>query len=143
MNIPQEKLSLVRQILADYLATPFTRSGDYRTTAKEYSAVPVFEGWTAITFLRTDGTFFNLDTEDRPGQITPENNEIWQLASLVYSSEKHPLFQQLLPKRPANARPCDSCDGEGWITPRNVVNPTRIVCGECGGVGWRALAPAP
>jgi hypothetical protein len=135
--IPQEKQQLIRQILTDYLSVPFTRSGDYRTAAKEHDAVPVFEGWTAITFLRTDGTFFNLDTEDHPGQITQENDEVWQLASLVYSSEKHPLFQQLLPDRPTEAESCDFCGSEGWITPRNVTNPTRIVCGRCGGVGWR------
>ena len=134
--ISSEKLPLIREILNAYLKSPFTLSGDYREIAKQYGAVPVFEGWTAITFLPTDGTFFNYDTEDRPGTVTPEEQELWQLASLVYSTEKHELFSKLLPGRPLNAPDCDFCDGIGWITPTNVPNPTRIVCGHCGGVGW-------
>ena len=140
MIVPSEKHVVIAQILADYLDRPFSTSGDFRSIARAHQAVPAFENWTAITFLRTDGTFFNYDTEDNPGQITPENDEIWQFAALTYAARKHPRFAELLPKRSANAQQCDFCGGAGWITPKNVLKATEIVCGECGGLGWRTPA---
>jgi hypothetical protein len=134
MIVPPEKRGVIAMILADYLERPFSTSGDFRSIARAHHAVPAFENWTSITFLRTDGTFFNYDTEENPGQITPETNEIWQLSALSYAARKHPRFNELLPARPANARPCDSCGGAGWIAPSKA---TEIVCGECGGLGWR------
>jgi hypothetical protein len=140
MTIPPDKLHVIREILATYLETPFTRSGDFRDIARQYSAVPTFEGWTAITFLRTDGTFFNYETEDRLGEITSEDNEEWQLASLRYASEKYPRFAELLPTRPLDATECSFCRGEGLFLPKTLGNPSRIVCGECGGTGWKRLS---
>ena len=144
MRISSEKAQIIERILADYLDRPFTKSGDFREVAQTQKAVPVFEGWTAITFLRTDGTFFNLNTETKPGEITSETDERWQLSSLTYASEQHPLFRQLLPERPADAESCRFCTGAGWIDVRSLSpSPTRLLCGECGGVGWRRAAKAP
>jgi hypothetical protein len=136
MDIPPHKHGLIEELLAEYLQRPFTRSGDFREAARLHGAVPVFEGWTEVIFLRTNGSFFTLDTESGTGTISTEVDHIWQLASLTYATDLHPKFRQLLPDRPAKTLSCGLCNGHGWFTPANSVNAKAIVCGQCGGTGW-------
>jgi hypothetical protein len=139
MSIPTEKLPVIATILADYLAQPFTPTGDFRAVARERCAVPVFENWATITFLKTDGTFFDYETVDWPGARTPEHTDLWQRTVLAYGTRLHPRFAELLPERPAEANNCSVCEGRGWFTPRNT-HASEMVCAACGGVGWELPA---
>lgn len=138
MNFSTEQLAIIGEILADYLERPFPGVEDLRAVALEHSAVPTFRNWTETTFLKTDGTFFKYETDDfvRAGEITPEMNQQWQHSSLRYAAGAHPRFLELLPKRPVGAATCPVCQGEGLVLPRNVVNPSKLACSECWGVGW-------
>src|SRR5207248_3431588 len=101
--------------------------------AREH-AVPLYASWTGTTFLRTDGQFFTLNQEDRPGEFLPESSEHWQICCLATASRRDQSFLPLLPQRTTAAVDCSSCDGRGYLEVGE--QKLDITCGECAGLGW-------
>ena len=132
MQIPASKHYIIVTLLRRYLAHPEVSS--LTQIAREHQAVPLYGSWTGTTFLRTDGVFFTLDQEDRPGEFIPESDEHWQIACLATAARDDPSFRPLLPERSSAATVCSFCDGRGFLQVGE--RKVDITCGECAGLGW-------
>jgi hypothetical protein len=55
-----------------------------------------------------------------------------RLLSIAVASERWPEIASLLPQRPADARTCPACHGQGTVP----LAPPRIFCNVCGALGW-------
>lgn len=59
------------------------------------------------------------------------------VGAFVKASERHGLFQQLVPERPATAHSCAACGSSGRVVFKDIRGAdTPIWCGKCEGVGW-------
>ena len=61
--------------------------------------------------------------------------------AFLKAAERHPLFRQLVPSRPADAPPCEACAGDGSMRFTDVHGRDgAIYCPQCEGLGWHLLA---
>jgi len=73
--------------------------------------------------------------------IGGEDPDVWRVASreerisaLILGAERMPQLLVLLPKRQPQDRHCTACKTTGYVLGG------RILCRECGGTGWVAVA---
>ena len=131
MRIAPQLLSLVELTLSDYLNEPTLGDADF---ARRYRALPLYAGWTGITYLTASGEFWFRNHEYDPPRIENNLNDASKIVALVLASERHPELVRLLPTRPRDAVDCEDCAGKGRITVGDVSN---IICGQCSARGWR------
>jgi hypothetical protein len=87
----------------------------------------------SMSFLRSDGTFLEYESDPFPERLIRETTEIDTVA-LAWGAERYPWLTALFPPRPAHARDCDKCAGtRRWGKDRNY-----IYCPACSALGWVA-----
>jgi len=96
----------------------------------EFSALPLYIGWTETIGIRADGEIVRWSTEGEYIGVRPVEDPIWVRAGLVEGSKRYPGLQALIPARPPDARTCPVCSGAGYPP-----GWPHIGC-SCGGVGW-------
>ena len=108
---------------------------------RTHSAIPLLADLGGAVLLRADGTILELEW-DQESELKPrERGEFANTVPLVAGVERYPWLAALLPRRPADAPACASCDGAGSISPSR--GSGRVFCGQCGALGWVAVQPAP
>jgi hypothetical protein len=94
-----------------------------------FNALPLYLGWTETIGIRPDGEFVQWSTEGDYSGVEPVEDRIWVLSALVEGARQYPQLQALLPERPSSAVDCQCL--KHWLFASG-----KILCGECGGVGW-------
>lgn len=106
----------------------------------EQGVVLLDGGMGPALYIGLDGTIVIWHyMEDESPRITDDLKDI--AAALLVGAEKQglPELLELLPQRPADGVVCELCSGSRWIQVGIKLDkrtPGRIVCVECGGVGW-------
>ena len=108
----------------------------------ERNAYPLHGNQVYLWAIRPDGVVLWIDHEAFALPTEPEADLSALYAALVQGARRHPELRELIPPRPADARPCEVCGGTGG--PVTLATPTPVVediCYGCDGLGW--LIPAP
>jgi hypothetical protein len=120
-GIPGEAMHVYGSIGTDAALTSLGEIwvGDYDVDAGDGSP-------SAITWRRTDG--------------------LERLGFIVVAARRFAALRALLPARPANAATCASCRATGdWhmfsADRKESLRIRGMICNDCGGMGWHALAP--
>ncbi len=127
-----EAEAAVRRLMAEPPADPWVREQCQRLEA-------AFVGWDLWSsfFLRPDGNVVILgENVDRPEEFSVYSKDERQLSALVKLSHRHPEFAALLPARESDAVDC-RCVGIPLFAPG------RVICSECGGLGWLPASQTP
>jgi len=99
---------------------------------RSHRAIALMGTIGAIWGLRSDGTFWQFDTEF-DGSIAPLPEER-EILAIAYGAERHPWLKELLPVRPEESGPCPICHGERKFQ----VSVGLVMCPACRGLGWVA-----
>lgn len=97
---------------------------------EQFTALPLYIGWTETIGLRPDGEIVRWSTEGDYKVVLPVEDPIWFRAGLIEGAKRFPGLRHLIPSRPADAETCPVCGGVGY--PPGL---PHIGC-SCGGVGW-------
>jgi hypothetical protein len=95
----------------------------------EFSALPLYLGWTETIGIRADGELVRWSTEGEYSGVRPVEDRTWMLSALVSGAERHPELRALLPERPTEAIDC-------LCRKVPLLASGKVLCGECGGIGW-------
>jgi hypothetical protein len=95
----------------------------------EFTALPLYVGWTETIGLRADGEFVSWSTEGDYVGIQSVEDQSWVVSALVVGSDRYPELRPLLPVRGPGAVDCPC-----RAIPLCVSG--KLLCGECGGLGW-------
>jgi len=117
--------------IEEFLADEDPRFAWVRTAIRKFEFLPLYLGWVAVLGLRPDGSLVSWDNEDDPEVLKPLSDSYWGRMAICQGAKKYPELVSLLPRRPAEARDCESCKGTGQLEGL----PQTIICG-CGGLGW-------
>ncbi len=96
----------------------------------EFSALPLYLGWSETIGIRSDGELVYWSTEGDFSGVRPVDDRRWMLSALVGGIKWYPNLRALLPERPTNAVDC-SCRKIPLLASG------KVLCGDCGGVGWQ------
>lgn len=96
----------------------------------EFSALPLYYGWTDTIGIRADGELISWSTEWEYAGTRPVKDRVWMIVALISGSERYEPLRALLPNRPTDAADCDACFN------KPVFAAYRLFCGKCGGIGW-------
>jgi len=97
---------------------------------KQRDGLPLNGNQIYIWALRPDGEILCIDHESFAHHTEPETDPLTCFAMMVQGARKDPELRDAIPRPPANARPCDSCSGNG-------AGPGQESgCMSCGGRGW-------
>jgi hypothetical protein len=122
---------MVAKHLAELLARepdPYSRDLSLRV-ASVTGCLPIYEDMGGTILLAPSGDLFFYD--DGSETMNPVEDRVWENIALVSLAKKYPDLAEVLPVRPENAVDCPLCLGTGRVTSLN------LLCGECGGTGWR------
>lgn len=106
-------------------------SRELRSVATVLGALPIFFDADGTIAIRRDGTLLSYrwaTDHSLTSEIAPRD----RLVALVVGAEKYPELRELLPARPADARPCPACSGTGL--PLSDEELSAIRCGTCCGL---------
>ena len=126
--------------LNDYISSEFARqreSGWIRAAGADAPEAMLLWGTLGYAaFLSADGrVWIERDAFDNPSVREATTQE--SIGVFVKASERHALFSQMIPMRPADARSCAECGGNGRIPFTDTKGAdSPIWCGECEGLGW-------
>jgi hypothetical protein len=82
-------------------------------------------------YLRPNGEVVIVGEDfDHPDVDSIYSDRLRVLSVLVWGSRRYPELRELLPRREPRATDC-RC-----IQHPNIFGPGKIICSECGGVGW-------
>jgi hypothetical protein len=94
-----------------------------------YRALPLMGTIGVVWLLRSDGTFWKVDSDlGVPFEPLPENLHI---TALVYGTERYPWLASLLPSRPVDSVACAHCRGTGRLGADGA-----FFCPDCDALGW-------
>ena len=96
----------------------------------ELNALPLYYDWSGAIGIRPDGEIVHWDYDNQDAGTQEVIDIVWVRTGLVAGAKRYPHLRSLIPKRPANARACEMCQGTG-IFPQF----TNVICG-CSGLGW-------
>jgi hypothetical protein len=95
----------------------------------------MFAGLGDPMYLTFDGRVLVLDMlEDVPPREAANFQEAASAIVVGAKNRKSPELLTLLPMRPQSAADCNECDKTGW---QQITETITIVCGKCGGLGWK------
>ena len=95
----------------------------------EFGALPIYVGWTETVGIRPDGQFVRWSTAGEYAGALPLEDTDWVVIALVVGVELYPELRSLLPQRGPGAVDC-ACRAHPLLASG------KVVCGECGGLGW-------
>jgi hypothetical protein len=99
--------------------------------AHRLGALPIGCDMWAEYFLRPNGEVVIVGAElDEPDVDTVCTDRLKVVSVLVWGSERYPSLRELLPIREAGATDC-LC-----LQHPNFFGPGKLICQECGGLGW-------
>ena len=101
------------------------------THAARLGALPI--GWSlwAEYYLRPNGEVVIVGEDlDHPDMDSVYSDRLSVLRVLVWGSERYPELRELLPEREPSAIDC-LC-----LQHPNLFGPGKVICSECGGLGW-------
>ena len=108
-----------------------------RTHAARLNALPIGGSMWADYYLRPNGEVVVVGEDfDRPDVDSVYSDRARVLMMLVWGSERYPELRELLPVREPGAVDC-VC-----VQHPNIFGPGKVICSECGGVGWLPTKPA-
>jgi hypothetical protein len=118
----------VARFIADL---PATARDPARTHSARLGALPIGGSMWADYYLRPTGEVVVVGEDyDHPDVDTVHTDRLQVLSALVWGAERYPELGELLPARPAGAADCRCREHP------DVYGPGRLICGECGGMGW-------
>jgi hypothetical protein len=107
------------------------------THAARLAALPIGGSLWADYYLRPNGEVVIVGEDlDRPDVDSVYMDRLKVLSMLVWGSERYPELRELLPLREPGATDC-LC-----LQHPNFFGPGKMICSECGGVGWLPASPA-
>ena len=95
----------------------------------DFGALPLYLGWTETIGIRPDGEVISWSTESEFAGVRSVEEWTWVLSALVAGSDRYPELRRLLPEQGPGAVDC-SCRNQLLFVSG------KVLCGECGGVGW-------
>jgi hypothetical protein len=105
---------------------------------REHQALPLYLGWTETLGIRADGLLIRWSTENEWPGVREFGDSTWVNIALVQGAIRFPQLQSLIPKRPATATTCETCQGTGKLgLPPEYAD---VIC-KCGGIGWIPITP--
>jgi hypothetical protein len=107
------------------------RNWPVRVCKEDLNALPVQANYIYDWALRPDGTVLRMDREELNHPTEPETDPLVIYAVIAHGADYYPELQELLPDLPAGAQPCEHCDGTGY-GPGDV----SWRCSTCDGLGW-------
>jgi hypothetical protein len=96
----------------------------------EHVALPLYLGWTETIGLRPNGAVVRWSAEGDYSGVLPVESPSDVLMGLVQGAKRYPELAGLLPKRGNKDAAC-FCQTHPAFTDG------KIICGECGGLGWK------
>jgi hypothetical protein len=104
----------------------------------EFTAIDLYGGPGGGHVLRSDGVVakWGYESLEVEAEYEVELDPGWRLGALVIGAERIPELKEVLPTRPAEARDCAECSGQGFTDLPNA--PRFLLCQTCWGLGWRA-----
>lgn len=110
---------------------PLERLDPARTHALRLSALPIGGSMWADYYLRPNGEVVIVGEDLNQSDIdTVYTDRFRVLMVVVWGSERYPELRELLPKKEPGATDC-RC-----LQYPNIFGPGKVICSECGGLGW-------
>jgi hypothetical protein len=110
---------------------PAERLDPTLTHAARLGALPIGGSMWAGYYLRPSGEIVVVGEDlDHPDADSVYTDRLRVLSVLVWGSERYPELRELLPSREPGATDC-RC-----LQCPNLFGPGKMICSECGGVGW-------
>jgi hypothetical protein len=107
-----------------------------RSHAARLSALPIGGSMWADYYLRPNGEVVIVGEDfDHPDVDSVYTDRLRVLMVLVWGSERYPELRELLPLREPGATDC-RC-----VQHPNIFGPGKVICSECGGLGWLSASP--
>lgn len=135
-STPTSRETLAQQIgwrLEEITSGGSGLSRELRSVATVLGALPIVFDENGTIAVRRDGTLLSYRwAEDH--SLTSEIPARDRLIALVIGAEKYPELRELLPAKPADARPCPACSGTGL--PLSDEELTIVRCSTCCGLGY-------
>ena len=124
--ISSQLSALIRQWIDEARAThPSHLTPDGR-------AVLIYGDMGGAAYVTSDGEILTQPWDADRAQ--PEPDPKLRHTALVIGARRRPELKELLPERSPSDTDCSACSGTGWLQ----FDAARIVCGQCGGLGWNA-----
>lgn len=99
-----------------------------RTAAIRVPGLPVYADMGGVLVIKSDGSVALYHHEG--DRIEPVDRDPWRTLALIQAAKAYPAeLRDLQPARPADAVPCEDCDGAGELH--------TAICGACLGAGWQ------
>ncbi|HJT77657.1 MAG TPA: hypothetical protein VJ739_10695 [Gemmataceae bacterium] len=110
---------------------PTEQLGPARTHAARLDALPIGGSMWADYYLRANGEVIIVGEDfDHPDVDSVYTDRLRVLSVLVWGAERYPELRDLLPEREPGATDCQCRQYPDFF------GPGKIICQECGGVGW-------
>jgi hypothetical protein len=125
-----EHQQIVDKLVGRYLNTTSNLRDIRYDVVRQTGALPLYGDLGGIILLTSSGKLILYENAD--GKVGELHDESWQKTALVVLARDYPELAELGPVRPDHASDCPCCHGAGRVTK------FRIICGECGGTGWKS-----
>jgi hypothetical protein len=127
--VPPEIAAFIAARVAGYPDEASDRLRWAAPSVAEFGALPLYLGWTETLGIRPDGAVVRWSTEGEYAGVRPVADRTWLLTALVEGARRYPELVALLPERTPGATDC-ACRNHPLVTSG------KVLCGECGGIGW-------
>jgi hypothetical protein len=128
-----EHAAIVERYVNEYLGGEANADDIYRKLAEQTNALPAYADIGGIILLYPSGDLVLYD--DCGMKPEPVNDRTWENIALISVADQYPQLADLRPVRPNDSPDCTACAGRGRVTRH------ELLCGVCGGTGWREAAP--
>lgn len=118
---------LIERLVRAVAESPDTPEA-YRNAARQTGALPVHCDMGGCLAIAPDGEIVEFDPETE--SVQPVRDEVWRRRALVKAARRYEALRDLQPQKPADARACAACGGQGVVV-------DDLDCAECAGLGWK------
>ena len=136
VSVSAELIARISARIAEYPADAPEELRWLAPYVTQYDALPLYPGWTETIGIRPDGELVRWSTEGDFDGTRPVEDWSWALAALVAGADGYPELRPFLPVRGPGAVDCPC-----RAIPLCVSG--KVICGECGGLGWLPAADRP